>query len=177
MTVLEQGQSQGEANAWNQAAFLQELLGKPLEDTGTLNQENRHPCESQSWLGGSQGLWKQPGGHTRTAVSGCWMNMCASVPGAAGTELRDTADTVPRAALASPDPHSANPDCTGACKACTESRKSVFWGKHSVKGWSGLVFSKWSISNAHITVTRHPQLLLGFVFKEAKPFFILFFSF
>lgn len=176
MTVLGQGQSQGKVNTWNQAAFLQELLGKPLEDTGTLNQENRHHCESQDWLGGAQGLWRQPGGHAQ-AVSGCYMDMCVSVQGTAGTELRDTANTGPRAALANPDPHSANPDWTGACKACTESRKSFLWGKHCVKGWSGLMFSKWSIPNAPIRVTLHPQLLFRFVFKEAKPYFFLKFYF
>lgn len=51
VTVLEQGQSQGKANAWHQAAFLQELLGKALEDTGTLNQENRHHWETQTGWG------------------------------------------------------------------------------------------------------------------------------
>lgn len=114
MNVLEQGQSQGKANAWHQAAFLQELLGKALEDTGTLNQENRHHWETQTGWGIPRAL--------QATTGSVWLlqeRVCISVQ---GTELRDTANAVPRAALPNPDPHSADPDCTGACKACRESK-------------------------------------------------------
>lgn len=65
-------------------------------------------------------------------VSGCCMNMCVSVQGAAGTELRDTANTVPRAALARPDHRSANPDTALMLAKLVRSHQTVSSGGNIV---------------------------------------------